>query len=581
MEEVKSFHVMLLSDDESSLADFPRNSSCSFSNLLWKPLKLHDGLFEVGLSQIYFEVPPSVDSASTLVRAATGGEQDDEPYMHDQSGDSDKSFFRPNTDDNKVTVWILERKRYAFPKNGSSAALFKEHVNKFFSDRAIRIRMTEVHTTTELPKFRLYYTENTNFELQFSPLLQSILGFTQSGYLPGSYLAANPYNNTTYQNSDFQTNAYIDLIRWNPNYVRIPEPDVPDFETRLAFTAKTLRENGFEVVVHFNEETEFTLKLLKEEMRVQFSPMMNQYMELDNNFIFSQAETTVIIPEEHRILEEEEDLEETTPFPPDEADKSEPIIPIPPDQAVKPVLTGGPDERPPTPPDEAEKHVNSPTPDQIEKPEIVDPKRVIEPPVLTTSSDVSKEEESSQTNLTSGNETPVETPAAIDITTVVNREDSSVTVLLPEDPVPTHTVKPPEVISETTPDLIDKVPCRSRITAPPITSNDDNDESVIEFPVVPRKRRKKDSGLHSIYVCCNLIDPQCFGGQALPCLRTVNRLRNEHSMSIEFNPILYLPVVKSDIRSISISLVDAVGECIPTLPELVTRAELVFRHTLF
>jgi len=595
MEDVKSFHVMLQSDDDTSLADFPRNSSCSFSNLLWKSLELHDGLFEVGLSQIYFEVPPSIDSGlspSGIGRPSTTGEQNDEPQ--DQSGDNNDSFFRPNTDDNKVTIWILERKRYTFAKTGSSASFFKEIVNKFFKDQAIRIRMTEKLTPREPPKFKLYYSENTSFEIQFSPLLQSILGFSKPSYSPGVYLAENGYSDTAYRNADFQNDGYIDLVRWNPKYVRIPESGADDFETRLAFSAKTLREKGFGVVVHFLEETEFTLKLLKEEMKVQFSPMMNQYMGLDPNFEFSQPETVVIIPEQHRIVEEEEETDEVAPFPPDEANKPDPNVPFPPDQAVKPnnITTSDPVEsvrpvsRPPTPPDQAEKpgHVIPSGTNQVEQPDNVEPTTVIDPHSSTTSGGETIEEESPETKLDPDNGTRSESTAAVEITTVVNREDSSVTVLLPEDPVPVPAVKISGIIAEDTPKLIsiDKVPCRSRAIAPPLTSNED-DESVIEFPLVPLppKRRKKDTGLRTIYVCCNLIDPQCVGGQALPCLRTVNRLRDEHSLSIEFNPILYLPVVKSDIRSISISLVDAVGECIPTLPELVTRAELVFRHTLF
>jgi hypothetical protein len=268
---------------------YPENTSSSFKNHLSLPVKQG---YEVGLSQLFYfdNFEPSMPH----------------PRPHTPPPLEVKSFFDAST--KNATVKISQEKhiwKLDFFKQTN------QHVTSFISqvnEKLIYYKTTKFSIVIDMRLVNGIVTPVLEFKdeskkllIRLSPMLVKVFGLSQEVFEAGEYYSTGSLVSVdlveAYQTLSIETPTEINLYKKLSFDIVLNEPSLYNIDNFTDTVILGLQKEGLSI--NFYRVYDNNMKLEMENIKsISFSERVNRILGLNDDYIFSEAETEFIVPNE-------------------------------------------------------------------------------------------------------------------------------------------------------------------------------------------------------------------------------------------------------------------------------------------
>ena len=274
MANYNDFYVTL--NSKSSLEYFPLNKSNNFSNHLCKPLDLPSGMYEVGLSEVVYQ--QQTEPQKTALPTPT-------------------KFFGNSKDDDKITLPHITWSKFRVSNkeatlNGQLAAIN----DKLNADKVYAVFTQLIQKGGGARKINLKFTDSYNHNLVIPQELAKVLGYNKVEFPPGEHLAPNNIDQKAYNNIPKTTSFEFKIYRWIEESLTMKEPSKYDLQgLNYAITGAI-----YDTIYKIQLETKANIlkvHIMQDGLKMKLPSQINRYLGLEEQFIFTQKQTEIIIPD--------------------------------------------------------------------------------------------------------------------------------------------------------------------------------------------------------------------------------------------------------------------------------------------
>lgn len=281
-----SFYVTLSSGASKNY--YPENSNSDFKNHL--PMVI-DGNYEVGLTQLLF-----FDTFDPVIPVPPQPAPVPDPDI--------PTFFNNNAKDATVLVkrnspvYVLECKK----KENDPVESFVADINVqllLLNNKDYSVLLKQHIVKGEATIELVFVNENKSNILKLSNGLNHILGLKDSEFRAGNYQAETSLESTfcrdAYENFLKDQVANLEMFTHQELSFQIKEPSKFEIDLLADNVILAFEENG--VSISFFRMFDNTMKLESETTKsIQFSKRLNRILNLDQDYVFTDSDTTFDVP---------------------------------------------------------------------------------------------------------------------------------------------------------------------------------------------------------------------------------------------------------------------------------------------
>lgn len=280
----KEFFMTLVSNPTKE--SVVTNLSSSFTTQFLNPIELGQEAYEVGISELWYSDTYKRTDNIPIVPIAPGIKPR-------------QTFFSHTENDNIITTYKRSESEWLiYKQNTKHVSTFISVINGFLQKEKAPVTVhnyspggTE-HFTTVIEN-----TDIRNRILEISPETARILGFEILIFPPGKYTSEKPQSEDEYNKLPADLPVKFKLWHWIKEPLIIAEPSHYDFNLLIDSIATSFETRGREVrIIPTRDNAILHIFIDEENFRFQLPKQINQLLELDESYEFSQAKQDIYLP---------------------------------------------------------------------------------------------------------------------------------------------------------------------------------------------------------------------------------------------------------------------------------------------
>lgn len=269
-----NFSVTLVSD--SSLKYFPDNNSTLFTNVLYKKIQLPEKLYQVALSEIFYE-EAMIDRTQTQ-----------------------NTYFGTPTANNFVKVWDGQGVVTQHEKKTNNLQEWIANLERVFGILSlatvnVTIKLSVQKDETGKLKAKLHFQDLNNiYSLRIKPpKYAEMLGFKKSVFAPGNHLSENAVNEQEFAKFPIGDKITLQCTDESPKLLEISEPLERTQDALIANIIVSFITHGILVRMPISTNRKLKVYIDQRNLRFQLPVIANRALRLPDEFIFEDKEITV------------------------------------------------------------------------------------------------------------------------------------------------------------------------------------------------------------------------------------------------------------------------------------------------
>jgi hypothetical protein len=279
--EYSDIYVTL--DSSSSPTYYPSNTSSNFTVQLAMPISLPPNVFEVGLSSIRFTQPPSTVAHT--------------PTTTREISKIKKTFFS-NVPQN-ATIYEYAEADIAVrkPQNKEVDYLQLAIENEFKGSQASLLITEQVISEIDSKSTLTWADPEKKRTLELPYEIARTFGFINTRFQPGRHISETFRDKMFYQSLPADKRFVFKVSYWTKSALLISEPLSYSMESFISNLAESFRAAKHKIgFLKSKDNTTLTIKNFNTNTRFQLPNVVSKILGIDENFVFQQEKTVLILP---------------------------------------------------------------------------------------------------------------------------------------------------------------------------------------------------------------------------------------------------------------------------------------------
>jgi hypothetical protein len=291
--EFESDYFISLSS-KKDLDRFSRNHNVDFINYLNEPVSFDPEKCLIGLAHLSFqleefEIPPNI---ATPVKPSLEA----------------SPLFGTTANDNLIAIWTNTPTTFTVKNQGRNV---KELFTKLSEGLKLAKAPVDIYLTMGQEKsirVKLIFTDTTGRDLLIQRELADILGFQKVTFGNGEHIAENEMNNVRFLEYPKENFFIFEISNWKVTRLPMDEPVTRDLDDVAFSVTMAIRSIGrLRDVGIASEDGTFVLTFHKPNIKLSLPAAMNRYLNLSEEYVFTDVVTEVRMTTVH-----EDPIEEPT-----------------------------------------------------------------------------------------------------------------------------------------------------------------------------------------------------------------------------------------------------------------------------
>ena len=269
-----------------SMDYFPNNSSAEFKNMLYRPKKLPLDEFEVGITDIFYQLDPFRSTNET---------QDDQVQ---------EKHFGYSQGDNLLRIEKRYVNEYKTRKRSERLADWFKELQQFFdiNRSAVQITFDTFFTDTGEGPYTVLTVEDKrkHYHAEILPQFAEVLGFEgQLSFNVGKHVSKQVQDEEKFKKIPISEQFVLKLTLLETPAVAVQEPEeynnAPELIENCFEAIKSLK---YKVTMPLDLQNNLRVSIQEENLRFRLPKAVNQRLGLADDFVFSEQVTTVPVPKD-------------------------------------------------------------------------------------------------------------------------------------------------------------------------------------------------------------------------------------------------------------------------------------------
>jgi len=209
-----------------------------------------------------------------------------------------KKFFGHSNDDDILTVLFHTTSAFRIKKEEAAIGKQLENINERLNSDVVGFAFTRIYDKGQGVKIiKIHFTDKYKHSIMIPQNLADALGFDQFSFQPGEYISKRAPNEELFRQIPQDYLFTFRLYRWIENKVKIPEPETYSYDMLIMQIAMELTLAKY--AIGFEEEGNLLkVKISDMHLRLKFPSQINTYLGLKSDFVFTEPETDVYVPDD-------------------------------------------------------------------------------------------------------------------------------------------------------------------------------------------------------------------------------------------------------------------------------------------